>query len=288
MKINIIGAGRLGLSLARALIENLCAESLTICNRHFEHALKAVNTLGTGTAVETIADLPRADITFITAPDDAIAGIASQLATSHRTAPGQIIAHCSGVLNSEVLSPLRDSGCVLASIHPLRAFRANHVPFNAFQHCDCVVEGDTPAVVALTTLFTNMGSHIIPIMASKKATYHAAAVMASNYVVTLASCAFDLFHEAGLTDEQAQKITTRLMQSSLANLQSTTHASLALTGPLVRGDINTISMHLNAIQSEPINALYRAAGLATLPLTDLNNPILAALKKQLKGESSEA
>lgn len=288
MKINIIGAGRLGLSLARALLENNCAKPLTIYNRRLEPALEAIRTWGPGNAVETLADLPLADITLITAPDDAIARIAAQLAQSHLASPGQMVAHCSGVLGSEVLSPLRESGGLIASIHPLRAFRAGNVPFNAFQGCDCVVEGDAQVAQALTTLFTRIGAHVMPIQASKKAVYHAAAVMASNYLITLAGCANTLFHEAGLSDALAQNITNNLMQNSLTNLKETRQASLALTGPLARGDIQTITKHLNAIPSESIRTLYRAAGLATLPLTRLDDHVLHALKKQLKDTASDA
>ena len=280
MKINIIGAGRLGQQLARALLDTNSAQSLTLCNRHINSARAAIKTLGAGHAVAALSALPFADITFITTPDDTIAGIAAQLAIS----PGHIVAHCSGVLSTDVLMPLAESGALVASIHPLRAFRAHHVQEKAFQDCDCVIEGSPEAVLALTTLFTQMGAHVIPITASKKATYHAAAVMASNYLVTLAGCAITLFHEAGLSEAQAQKMTEDLMQSSLTNIRDATHINQALTGPLARGDINTITVHLESIQSESISALYRAAALATLPLTNLEDSVLETLKKRLKVE----
>ncbi|HBI21521.1 MAG TPA: DUF2520 domain-containing protein [Legionella sp.] len=201
---------------------------------------------------------------------------------NHSLLPGHVIAHCSGVLGSEILAPLREQGGLVASIHPLRAFRAHHVQINAFKDCDCVVEGDPDAVLTLTTLFTQMGAHVIPISASKKATYHAAAVMASNYMVTLASCAIALFHEAGLSEAQAQNITKDLMQSSLTHIREAAHINQALTGPLSRGDLNTVTLHLEAIQSESVNALYRAAGLATLPLTSLDESMRIALKNRFK------
>lgn len=277
MKINIIGAGRLGQHLARAVLDHNIAAPLTLCNRNLHTARAAIQMLGSGFAVSGLSDLPFANITFITTPDDAIAGIAAQLTVS----PGQIVAHCSGVLNADVLSPLREQGALIASIHPLRAFRAHHIQDNAFQDCDCVIEGDTEAVRTLTTLFIQMGAHVLPISASKKATYHAAAVMASNYLVTLAGCAITLFHEAGLSEAQAQNITENLMQSSLNNIRHVTDIKQALTGPLARGDINTVSMHLDALQSDSIKAFYRTAALTTLPLTDLDDAILHALKKRL-------
>ena len=152
---------------------------------------------------------------------------------------------------------------------------------NAFQDCDCVVEGDDDAVQWLTTCFTQMGAQVVPMHATKKSVYHAAAVMASNYVVTLAGCAVGLLVDAGLTEQQAQPMVLRMMSSSLDNLQQTTHASQALTGPLARGDLNTIINHLQAIKSPCISALYRAAGLATLPLTGLDEARLTVLSAQL-------
>ena len=282
MKINIIGAGRLGQHLAASLLELRRAQPLTIYSRSLNSALHAIKTLGAGHAVESVSALPCADITFITAPDDAIEGIVTQLTHNHCILPGQIIAHCSGVLAAEILAPLRERGGLVASLHPLRAFRAHHVHVNAFKDCDCVVEGDPDAVLTLTTLFTEMGAHVIPILASKKATYHAAAVMASNYMVTLASCAMALFHEAGLSEAQAQNITKDLMHSSLTHIRDATHIKHALTGPLARGDIQTVTLHLDAIQSESVNALYRTAGLATLPLTNMDEAIRTALKNKLQ------
>ena len=272
MRFNIIGAGRLGKNLAVSLMSR-GDELIGVCNRRLCSAVAAVNELGSGVVVETLATLPAVDMTFITSPDDSIASIADELTIS-----SGIVVHCSGVLSSEVLTPVKEKGCFIASIHPLRAFRNNHLPVNAFQDCDCVVEGDPNAVQRLTTLFRELGAQVIPIRAVKKNTYHAAAVMASNYVVTLASCAMELLLDSGLSETQAKGMTQRLMQSSLDNMKNTAQVADALTGPLARGDLNTIHRHLHAIKNPSINALYRAAGLATLPLTRLDDAALHALR----------
>jgi len=276
LRFNIIGAGRLGKNLALSLMSRGGCELVAVCNRRLNRAVAAVSELGSGIAVETLAALPAVDFTFITTPDDRIAGIAAELVIS-----SGIVVHCSGVLGSDVLVPLKKYGCLIASIHPLRAFRKNNLQANALQDCDCVVEGDLRAVELLTTLFTRMGARVMPINPVKKNTYHAAAVMASNYIVTLAGCAVELLMDAGLSEIQAKGMTQRLMQSSLTNLQDTTHVAEALTGPLVRGDLNTIHQHLHAITTPHIDALYRAAALATLPLINLDEDSLQALRKRL-------
>ena len=276
VRFNIIGAGRLGKNLALALMSHCENELVAICNLRLNNAITTVAELGSGIAVEKLADLPAVDITFITSPDHCIAGIAAQLTMSEG-----IVVHCSGALSSDVLAPLKKQGCSIASIHPLKAFRKNNLQSNALQDCDCVTEGDTLAVQQLTKLFTQAEARVIPIQADKKSTYHAAAVMASNYMVTLASCAVDLLLESGLSEEQAKNMTQALMDSSLKNLRDTPHIADALTGPLARGDVNTINQHLHAIKTPHIDTLYRAAGLATLPLTHLDEEVLHALKERL-------
>lgn len=284
MKFNIIGAGRLGKNLAKSLINSNCGQLLAVYNPSLQRALSATQDIGTGRPIATLTELPPADVIFITTPDDQIAVIAHLLANLNTINPGTMVVHCSGVYGSEVLTSLQKQGCLIASIHPLRAFRADYLPPNAFTDCDCVVEGDELAVQLLTTQFSAMGAHVLRIIATKKALYHAAAVMASNYMVTLASCATTLFHDSGLSQSQAHTITQHLMQNSLSNLAATTHATQALTGPIARGDINTINAHLNAINTPYISALYKSAGLATLPLTQLNSEVRLALKKRLDND----
>lgn len=281
MRFNIIGAGRLGKNLALCLMHHGRGKLIAIANNNLASAQTAVTQLGTGRAVGELIDLPAVDLNLITTPDDSIASIATALARSSHLLPGSIVAHCSGVLNSDVLNPLQDKGCLIASIHPLRAFPANYLDVDALQRCDCAIEGESHAVEVLTTLFTQMGSNIIPISSLKKNTYHAAAVMASNYVITLAKCSATLLIEAGLSHIQAKDVVVNLMQNSLNNMRDATQIADVLTGPLARGDANTIRKHLSAIHAPDINALYRSAGLATLPLTQLNNEALLAMTKQL-------
>ncbi len=276
MQFTMIGAGRLGKNLALSLMTRGGYQLTAVCNRHLHHAEKAVAELGSGIAVASLADLPMVDITFITTPDDSIASIATEWVN-----PSSVVVHCSGVLSSDVLAPLKARGSLVASIHPLRAFRGNHLQRDALQDCDCVVEGDKDVVHRLTALFTAMGARVVPITAEKKGIYHAAAVMASNYVVTLAGCAIELLLDAGLTEIQAKEMTQHLMQSSLTNIQNTNHVADALTGPMARGDVSTIKTHLQAITAPHIAALYRAAGLATLPLTNLDPHTSDALTRWL-------
>ena len=270
MIFNIIGAGRLGKHIARALIRSGQASFGGVCNKHLGRARLAVEQIGGGAAIKRVEDLPAAELTFITTPDDCIATIVADLQKSKHLSAGHIVVHCSGVLGSSVLAPLREQQCHIASFHPLKAFSEGPIVDNALRDCHCVLEGDKEALAILTPIFRSLNAHLMTINPDKKAGYHAAAVMASNYLVTLAANAADLFLQAGMTPIQAKEITVHLMQGSLENIRQAPDMASALTGPLVRGDIATIRQHLQALDNPQTRALYEAAAIATLPLTRLD------------------
>ncbi len=281
MNFNIIGAGRLGMSLSSALIKHGQWQLAGVCNRSMSRAQLATQQLQSGLAVATIEELPHAEVTFITTPDDNITDVTHTLASNKTLRPGDIVIHCSGVHSSVLLLPLKDLGCHVASAHPFKAFRTTLPNSEAFNECDCVVEGDEQAVKILSLLFGQLGAKVISLSAEKKHLYHAAATMASNYLVTLASSATSLLIDAGINPSQAKNMCERLIENNLQNMRESATATHALTGPLMRGDVNTIILHLNAIKNPHIEGLYRAAGLATLPLTNNSNEILTTLKSLL-------
>jgi len=283
MHVNLIGPGRLGKALAASLISTGEHKLFAVYHPDSSRAQQAVNTLGQGTPIHQLSALPHADITLIACPDDKMPSLVEKLATASVITPGSIVMHMSGILSSDILIPLKQHGALIASVHPLKAFRKTNTPdTTAFQNIHCAIEGDSKAIKILTPLWQAMGAHIFTLNSEKKATYHAAAVMASNYLVTLAAEASNLFKISGAPQKNAQDICLQLMQTSLDNLKQTDAPEKALTGPLVRGDAQTIQQHLDAITSEKTKNLYCAAGLATLPLTDLDDESLTALKDILQ------
>ncbi|CEK12200.1 Uncharacterized conserved protein [Legionella hackeliae] len=271
MRFNIIGAGRLGKNLALTLVEHQIGHLIAICNSSIQSAELAVQQIGAGTAIGELHALPAVDLTFITTPDDLIYQVAQQLAEEKIVTPGSVVVHCSGSLSSEVLNLLKEQGCFVASVHPPKAFRHGLLDSQLFTNCICIVEGDTEALDLLSHTFKPLKTLLVPIDANKKTLYHAATVFSSNYLVTLASVATELFTETGIPSAIAQEIYLRLMHSSLTNLEQTNLPAKALTGPLVRGDYQTITKHLAALQDSKFNELYRAAALVTLSLTNLDD-----------------
>lgn len=269
MKCNLIGAGRLGKNIALALSSTPAISALTICNRSLDSAQQACQDIGFGLAVSELKELPAADLTWLCCNDDAIPALVEALVRQVHLKPGSIVIHSSGVLNSSLLAPLQAKGCAIASFHPLKAFKSNYLDVQAFNQVDCVFEGDTEVGDWLQQTFSQLGAYVSAISPEHKAMYHAAACMASNYLITLAACSEELLLKAGLPAAQSRRMLLNLLQGNVGNIQHSERIADALTGPLGRGDLNTLALHLAALEGSNIQALYKTAGLATLPLTQL-------------------
>lgn len=282
MKCNIIGAGRLGKNIALALTSVHAISSLSICNRTVDSAYKACQDLGFGLAVPEIKELPAADITWLCCNDDAIPALVDALSSQARLKPGSFVIHSSGVLNSSLLAPLQTKDCAIASFHPLKAFKSNYLDATAFNQVDCVLEGDADVCDWLQETFSRLGAYVSAIAPEHKAMYHAAACIASNYLITLAACSEELLLKAGLKAQQSRRMLLNLMQGNVTNIQQSERIADALTGPLGRGDLNTIALHLKAMENTNMLPLYKAAGLATLPLTQLSTAQQEGIKNLLE------
>lgn len=269
MKCNLIGAGRLGKNIALALTSTSAISALTIYNRSLTSAQKACQDIGFGLAVSELKELPAADLTWLCCNDDAIATLVEALTSQAHLQPGSFVIHSSGVLNSSSLAPLQSKGCAIASFHPLKAFKSNYLDVKAFNQVDCVFEGDPAVCGWLQQTFSQLGAYVSAISPEHKAMYHAAACMASNYLITLAACSEELLLKAGLSAPQSRRMLLNLLQGNVGNIQHSERIADALTGPLGRGDLNTLALHLAALENTNMHALYKAAGLATLPLTQL-------------------
>lgn len=268
MKFNIIGTGRLGKNLVHALTAHRIADLEAVCNSSLKSGQDFVSSFGKGTAFSNPESMPAADITIIACTDDAIEGVVNHLEHNHQLKPGSIVIHCSGVLSSAIMETLHKKGCLIGSMHPLKAFSL--VSASAFDGVDVVIEGDADVCTWLNYAFSKLGSQILNIKPEDKALYHAAACMAANYVVTIAHYAQELFVHAGLSEKQSKAVVSNLIQSDLDNLKQSETIDQTLTGPLMRGDVATLGMHLHAIPSAQIKELYKDLGIKTLPLTRLS------------------
>lgn len=266
-KVSIIGGGRvgktLGFLLARAGYRIRGVSCLNLAE-----AEEAVRFIGAGAPFEdNTAVVMDSVIVLITTPDDAIASVAHGLAAVPVSWKSRLVLHCSGFLTSGVLQPLADQGAAVATVHPLQTIASPREAVNAIHTGFFSIEGDEDALPTVQAMVSHIGSRYLMIDPRKKVLYHAAAVMASNYVVTLTGLCADLMAEAGVPREQGLEALTPLVQGALDNVKRLGHRR-SLTGPISRGDVATVRGHLEGLArgSRTTDAVYRSLGLATLEL----------------------
>jgi predicted short-subunit dehydrogenase-like oxidoreductase (DUF2520 family) len=260
--VGIIGAGRAGLSLGLALAR---ADYVVRLYARRPKPVPPPLTLSTGPMPAWLADV---DVIILAVPDDAVPAAASDLAASRWVTEPQVVLHLSGALDREALAPLEPSGAALGSLHPLQTLSDPQAAPERLRGAVATVEGDARAVDAATALACGVGMEPVPISAEHKPLYHAAAVVASNFVVTLAGVAQRLFTGAGLTDDAARKALAALMAGALGNVRAAGPRA-ALTGPVARGDVETVRRHLAALSGAD-RELYRTLSRAALELARLD------------------
>lgn len=284
-KFSVIGCGRVGICLATFLFKKNY-EPAGFFSKSMTSARAARAAAGCGTVFDSAADCARAgDIVFITTPDGVIKGVCEDLAGQDAFGPKTMVFHLSGAHSSAILARAKQSGAVVGSIHPLQSF-APYEPgqANPFEKINISVEGDPDAVSQGKDIAAALGAQAFAIPTESKTLYHASAVVASNYLVTLVKFALTLLMETGLREDPAFDILSPLIQGTLSNINSR-GCNQALTGPVARGDHDTVSRHLADIDDKTpeFSALYRILGAHTLDIAGAGNGLSKEAKKILTG-----
>jgi predicted short-subunit dehydrogenase-like oxidoreductase (DUF2520 family) len=266
--INIIGAGKLGKTLAYLWAKTSHYQIGGVLNSHYDSGLSAIEFIGQGNACQNYQDLPIADITLISVPDDQIALICQTLYQEYSLPKNHLVFHCAGVLNSHILKHPTREDILVGSAHPLKSFHAPETLISSYTETLCAVEGNLDAQELLIQLFNSIQSNVFKVNASQKALYHAGCVFASNYLISIAHQAINCLEASGITPDKAKQCITQLMSGTLTNIKSAELLQQALTGPLQRGDIQTINQHLHAFTSEDQKKLYQQLGLSLIELTE--------------------
>ena len=255
--LNIIGAGHVGMSLAHLWHRNGVFTVQDITNRSLESARRAVTFIGAGHAVSLLSEMEPADVWMIGVGDDMIRPCCEQLAALGKLHSGAIAFHCSGAWSSAELDAARLRGAAIASIHPIRSFAAPERVIDNFAETWCGAEGDVQALEILAPAFVAIGAHVITINPSAKTVYHAAAVFACNYLVTLLDIGVNAYGAAGVSPETALKIMEPLVRGTVNNVFRVGPIS-ALTGPIARGDLATAEKQSHAVHAwnKEYGALY--------------------------------
>lgn len=267
----IIGCGKVGVMLGKHLAR-AGYRPAGFFSRRIESALHAAGIAAKGTeAGALVFDTPWAaagqgEVVFITTPDQAIEETCRLIAENKGFRERAIVLHCSGALSSTILSAARSCGASVGSMHPLQSFAAEH-PGNPFHEIMMAVEGDDLAVETAHGIAADLSARPFIIRTEGKIFYHAAAVTASNYLVTLMDLSFQLMAASGVPESDAFAVLKPLIRGTLANIE-TIGIPHALTGPIARGDIGIVEKHLAAIRqlSPELAARYARLGADTVPI----------------------
>jgi len=265
--LSIAGCGRLGRSLARLWRESGTFEIAGVANRSLPSAQETAAFVGGGRAVEQLSDLGPADATLLAVPDAEIERTCDELARAGAFRPASLVFHCSGALGSGVLESARRLGASVASVHPVKSFADPALAVRHFAGTWCGIEGDAEAIARLGPAFEAIGARLFEVDATEKATYHAGAVMACNYLVTLVDAGLRCYERAGVPRAQARAVLTPLLEGTVSNL-SEHEPDAALTGPIARGEAAVVATQLEALEAfaPDIASLYRTLGRATLEI----------------------
>jgi predicted short-subunit dehydrogenase-like oxidoreductase (DUF2520 family) len=255
--ITLIGAGNLARTLGPALLAagykvHAVAARETASSRR--RAAMLARTLS-ARAIPLEQAAPESDIIWICHTDDALAETARKLARKPGW-QGKIVLHSSGALSSDVLAPLRRAGAHVASLHPMMTFvpgaspRMSEVPF--------AVEGDRQAVAAARHVVKSLHAEVFVIEKRFKTLYHALGSFSSPMLVATLTTAERVGRAAGLSPNQTRRIIAPILRETIKNYVERGPAA-AFSGPIKRGDRDTIRRHLRELKRVPgASEVYRA------------------------------
>jgi len=261
--IGFIGAGVTGTALAYQLwrqgypVIAVSSRSITSAQR----LAAKIEGCAACSSPQQVVDLAR--VVFITTPDDIIADIAADL----KWRPGQTVIHCSGVHSTDILGPAEKCGAHVCCLHPLQTFAGIEEAIASIPGSTFALEGDEYSLALVRDMAKSMQGNIIVLKAGDKVLYHAAAVTLSNYLVTLMKTSADLWQSMGIPQEDAIKALLPLLKGTVNNIERLGIPG-CLTGPIARGDVETVRKHVTALEKDHPDAIdtYRLMGLKTLKI----------------------
>lgn len=284
-EVAIIGAGTLASAMVRAL-HSKGYRIAEIVSRSNPQSLRRARALAnrvqsSATTVQT-AELS-ADVIWICVPDDAIAAIAEQMA-DERDWRGKIAVHSSGAISSDALEPLRRKGAEVASAHPLMTFisssqaKLKDVPF--------ALEGTANALTAVETIISDFEAQAFRIARTEKAAYHAFGFFSSPGIVALIAAAIEVGKLAGLDGKRVRALMEPIVRQTIDN-SFRTSPQQAFSGPVRRGDVETIRKHLKVLDEHP-DLLDLYLSLVRIALKDLPSANTDSLRRLVTKRDTKA
>ncbi len=268
MRIGIIGAGKVGTTLGKYL--SIHGKNVTgFYSRTHESADEAATFAETETYSSLCKLVEESDVIFITTPDGVIPQVWGELL--HQDISNRIICHFSGSLSSHVFSGREEAGASGISMHPMYAFSDKFHSYEQFHTAYLTLEGDPEAVAVMKPMWEAIGHHVLTLKAEDKIKYHAAAAMASNEMLGLMQASLDILSECGFSEKDSMALLTPLVQGNIASMLEKGCVN-ALTGPVERGDAQTVRKHLQALEGSKAGKIYQSLGSTMVELAKRRNP----------------
>ena len=256
-RLFVMGAGRAGKGLARALR----ASGVEIVGMHGTR----VDAEQGITAGQFPPGIGQASIVLVTVRDAQLDGALRELLEA-RLAASAVVLHASGAAHPGAIDELRSTGRAVGTFHPLVPLANPERAAEVLRNAWIGIDGDGAAVAAGERLAARLSAHTLRIPPGTKARYHAAAVFASNFPTVLAALAHRLLKSAGVSEKESWDAVLHLMVASVSNIHANRPVD-ALTGPIVRGDVDTVVTHVHALRDDAeAIAIYRALSSAAVEM----------------------
>jgi len=289
LRLGFIGTGTVGSALAIRLSDRGYPVT-AVCSRGFTSAAKLAASIKGCRAYDSnqkVAD--NADFVFITTPDSAIPVVAIQV----NWHPGQYVVHCSGADSTDILEPAKKLGAQVGCFHPLQTFASVQKAIENLPGSTFALEAKGPLLEILKNMAAALNGNWVILEAKDKVAYHAAAVIACNYTVTLMQMATVLWQTFNVPQDQATRALLPLLRGTLNNIENVGLPN-CLTGPIARGDTGMVQKHLDTLAklTPGLVSTYRELGLQTIPIAlakgRINESGAEELRKTLEVQSSKS
>ena len=262
LKLGIIGAGRVGTGLALSFAGRGYGV-VAVASRSIASARRLARRVAGAHAVSSPQEAAdRADLVFLTVPDDTIEAVASGI----RWRADVACVHCSGAADLDLLGKAAAEGALVGGFHPLRMFGEPGKSFD-MRGCAIAIAGAEPLARELERLARAIGARPLRLPEGGRALYHAAANFSGAFVVALIVETVALWKKLGIAERDALRALLPLLRGSVDNVEKLGTAG-ALGSVVARGDAGTIRRHLEALAKTAPESLdlYRLLSLRTIPL----------------------
>lgn len=268
MRIGIMGAGRVGVTLGKYLAD--AGVDVTGFYSRTKQSAEEAAVFTQTKVFENMEDLIQAsDTLFITTPDKVIGEVWACIAAYNLT--GKILCHFSGSLSSDIFSGIESTGGIGCSIHPMYAFSNRFTSYQHFSTACLVAEGTPAAREPMEQLFRDLGHPVFSILAEDKVKYHAAAAMISNDMIALLQAVLDLLGECGFNEADSMLLLKPIIQNNVSEMLDRGPME-ALTGPVERGDTGTVQRHMEALAGTPAGDIYQTLGRVLVGIAERKYP----------------